>query len=69
MYVFDFVKQEREKLGLTRQQLADKADVSIYVVKRIETNKPYNPSALKISKVAKAIGFDWDYLNDHCLWP
>ncbi|MEH7342716.1 helix-turn-helix transcriptional regulator [Bacillus sp. JJ1532] len=51
--MFDFVRQEREKLGLSQQELADKARVSLYVVKRIEANKPYSPAAIKISKVAK----------------
>lgn len=69
MYIFDFVKQQRASLGLTQQQLADKAGVSLYVVKRIEANRPYNPPGIKIIKVAKSIGVDWDYLSDHCQWP
>lgn len=69
MYIFDFVRQEREKLGLTQQQLADKAGVSLYVVKRIETNKPYDPLAWKINAIGKAIGVNIDYFIDHCISP
>jgi transcriptional regulator with XRE-family HTH domain len=55
MYIFDLVRQKREKLGLTQQQLADKAGVSLYVVKRIETDKPYNPLVTKFIAIRDAL--------------
>lgn len=69
MYIFDFVRKSRVRLGLKQKQLADKAGVSIYVVKRIEKDEPYNPPAIKVSKIAKALDVDWNYLNDYCTWP
>lgn len=55
MYIFDLVRQNREELGLTQQQLADKAGVSLYVVKRIETDRPYNPLAWKYYAIRNAL--------------
>jgi transcriptional regulator with XRE-family HTH domain len=58
VYIFDLVRQKREERGLTQQQLADKAGVSLYVVKRIETDKPYNPLATKFSAIRNALEID-----------
>jgi transcriptional regulator with XRE-family HTH domain len=69
VYIFDLVRQRREELGLSQKELAVKAGVSLYVVKRIETAKFYNPLGWKIHAVAKVLGYTIDYLHDNCVWP
>lgn len=69
MNIFDFVRQRRKELGLTQQQLADKAGVSLSVVKRFEANKPYNPRGTNFIRMAKELKVEGDFLLWECTWP
>ncbi len=55
------VKSLRQEKGLSYQQLADKAGLSISYVHDIETGKKF-PKADKIIALAKTLGVDYDYL-------
>lgn len=68
MYIYDFVRNRRKSLGLTQQQLANIADISLSVVKRIESNNPYNPRGRNIYKLAHALQVEPDRLVMDCKW-
>ena len=55
------IKALRQSKGLSYQQLADKAGLSISYVHDIETGKKF-PKADKIIALAKTLGVDYDYL-------
>ena len=55
------VKSLRQAKGLSYQQLADKAGLSLSYVHDIETGKKF-PKAAKIIALAKTLGVDYDYL-------
>jgi len=55
------VKSLRQEKGLSYQQLADKAGLSLSYVHDIETGKKF-PKADKILSLAKTLGVDYDYL-------
>ncbi|KAA2243814.1 helix-turn-helix domain-containing protein [Chitinophaga agrisoli] len=55
------VKSLRQEKGLSYQQLADQAGLSISYVHDIETGKKF-PKADKIIALAKTLGVDYDYL-------
>jgi XRE family transcriptional regulator, fatty acid utilization regulator len=55
------VKSLRQSKGLSYQQLADKAGLSLSYVHDIETGKKF-PKADKIIALAKTLGVDYDYL-------
>ena len=55
------VKSLRQEKGLSYQQLADKAGLSLSYVHDIETGKKF-PKADKIIALAKTLGVDYDYL-------
>ncbi|MGO0058599.1 helix-turn-helix domain-containing protein [Brevibacillus fluminis] len=69
MMAFEFVRNKRKELGLTQQQLATKADLSLYVVKRFEANRPYNPLIVQVEKLAKAFHVTVDFLLLELTWP
>lgn len=55
------VRSLRQEKGLSFQQLADKAGLSLSYVHDIETGKKF-PKADKIIALAKTLGVDYDYL-------
>ncbi len=46
------VKEERQKINMTQQELADEIDVSRQTIYAIETGK-YIPSAILVLKISK----------------
>jgi transcriptional regulator with XRE-family HTH domain len=50
------LKERREGLGLTREQLAKKAKVTTAYVSMMEAGKRKNPSLDVLRKLAKALG-------------
>ncbi|MEC1744156.1 helix-turn-helix domain-containing protein [Schinkia azotoformans] len=69
MTIYEFVKQRRKELGLTQKELADRATVSVSVVKRFEAKRPYNPRWCSFCKMAHALKADKEYLMSECEWP
>ena len=60
--IFGFkVKYLRQHLDLTYQQLAELSGMSLSYIHEVEKGKKY-PKPDKISKLAKALGTDYDYL-------
>lgn len=55
------VKSLRQEKGLSYQQLADKAGLSLSYIHDIETGKKF-PKSDKIIMLAKTLGVDYDYL-------
>lgn len=51
----DFVKEQRKKVGLTQEQLADKAGVALTVIRKIEQGKD-NLSLAKVNEVLLMFG-------------
>ena len=52
----EMLKERREGLGLTREQLAKKAKVTTAYVSMMEAGKRKNPSLDVLRKLAKALG-------------
>jgi transcriptional regulator with XRE-family HTH domain len=50
------LKERREGLGLTREQLAKKAKVTTAYVSMMEAGKRKNPSLAILQRLAKALG-------------
>jgi len=51
------VKGNRRKLGLTQEELAEKANVSTHYIAMIETRKKY-PKPDMLERIAKALGIE-----------
>lgn len=49
------VKERREKLGMTQQELANKAKVSRQTIISIESNKNFQTSTATLVKIANAL--------------
>ncbi len=54
---YTIIKERRALLGLTQQDLADYAGLSLRIVKSIETGKG-NPSVSTLSKIADTLGLE-----------
>jgi len=67
--VSDYFRNHRKELGLTQQQLADKAGVSLSCVKRFEANKPYNPFGTTIHKCCTILEADTTFVILELQWP
>ena len=50
MYIKEVMKDQRKKLGISQQDLAEMADVGITTIKQIEAGKG-NPSLSTIEKI------------------
>ena len=50
------LKDRREQVGLTREQLARKAKVTTAYVSMMEAGKRKNPSLAVLQRLAKALG-------------
>ncbi|MCC7297863.1 MAG: helix-turn-helix transcriptional regulator [Bacteroidia bacterium] len=51
----DFVKTRRKQLGLTQEELAEKAGVALTVIRKIEQDKE-NLSLTKVNQVLQMFG-------------
>jgi len=56
------IKKHREKIGLTQEALARKADISYNTIIKLETGGIKDPRISTLSKVAKALGVTVDAL-------
>jgi len=56
----DLMKQRREELSLTQQDLAEMAQVGLATVKDIERGKG-NPSLSTIMKILEVLGMEIEY--------
>jgi predicted transcriptional regulator len=63
-----FIRKRRNELGLTQQQLADKAGFSLNVVQRFEDNKPYDPHGRTFLRMVKALEVECETLLFECEW-
>lgn len=66
--IYEFVKQRRKELRLTQKELANKANVSVSVVKRFEANRPYNPHGSTFLKMVRALKTTTNFLMFECVW-
>ena len=57
LYIGDKLRETRKRALLTQQQLADKSDVGITTIIRIERNQ-VEPQARTIRKLAEALGVE-----------
>jgi transcriptional regulator with XRE-family HTH domain len=58
-----FLKERREALGLTQQQVADKAKMKQQAYARIEGGDRINPNFQTAEKIADALGVKLDELR------
>jgi len=56
------IKKLRQKLGLSQDDFARKADVSYTTLTKIETGVIKKPSVFVVSKIAKTLGVDIEEL-------
>jgi y4mF family transcriptional regulator len=56
MDVSSFVKEKRKELGITQEELADKAGVALTVIRKIEQKKD-NLSLAKVNQVLALFGY------------
>lgn len=56
MDISSFVKDKRKKLGITQEELADKAGVALTVIRKIEQKKD-NLSLAKVNQVLALFGY------------
>lgn len=60
MRLMEIMKLRRETLGLSQQDLAEMAGVSLATIKDIERGKG-NPSLATVSKILAVLGMEIDY--------
>lgn len=60
MEVMDIMRQRRETLSLTQQDLAEMAQVGLATIKDIERGKG-NPSLRTIKKILDVLGIEIEY--------
>lgn len=60
MYIKEVMKDQRKKLGISQQDLAEMADVGITTIKQIEAGKG-NPSLSTIEKILEVLGMEIKY--------
>lgn len=54
---FQLIKERRNLLGLTQQDLADYTGLSLRIIKSIESGKG-NPSICTLDKIAEVLGLE-----------
>ncbi len=54
---FQLIKERRNMLGLTQQDLADYTGLSLRIIKSIEAGKG-NPSIATLGKIAEVLGLE-----------
>lgn len=57
------IKTTREDKGLTQEQLAEMADISVSALRRIEIGLAI-PSIETLAKIVKSLSITWSYLLD-----
>lgn len=60
MDIKEVMKDQRKKLGISQQDLAEMADVGITTIKQIETGKG-NPSLSTVEKILEVLGMEIKY--------
>lgn len=55
------VKAHREVIGMSRRELAKKAQISYYTLQRLETGK-HEAQPSTVGKLAAALDVPWQYL-------
>lgn len=68
LLISEYVRSLRKQKGLTQIELAEKAGVSLKVIKRFESTRPYNPISSTIAKVRKSLDADVDFMIMECDW-
>ena len=68
LLISEYVRSLRKQKGLTQIELAEKAGVSLTVIKRFESTRPYSPFSSTIGKVRKALDADVDFMMMECDW-
>ena len=62
------LKVMREKLGLTQQQVSNKADISRSYYTSLENDRTecrYTPTVDVVKRLAEVLGFTWDDYYDN----
>ena len=57
MELYSIIKERRSLLGLTQQDLADYTELSLRIIKNIESGKG-NPSLKTLTKIADILGVE-----------
>lgn len=60
MDIKEVMKDQRKKLGISQQDLAEMADVGITTIKQIEAGKG-NPSLSTVEKILEVLGMEIKY--------
>lgn len=60
MDIKEVMKDQRKKLGISQQDLAEMADVGITTIKQIEAGKG-NPSLSTVEKILEVLGIEIKY--------
>ena len=60
MCIKEVMKDQRKKLGISQQDLAEMADVGITTIKQIEAGKG-NPSLSTVEKILEVLGMEIKY--------
>lgn len=61
-----WLKEKREKLNLTQEDVAEKAEITRAYYTMIENDKR-DPSVLVAKKIGQVIGFDWtNFFGNEC---
>jgi transcriptional regulator with XRE-family HTH domain len=58
----DVVRRERERAGLTRLQLADRAGLSRSAIGHVESGRRPDPCASTVKRLANGLGVSIDWL-------
>jgi len=62
--ISNFVKTKRKQLGLTQEELSEKAGVALTVIRKIEQGKE-NLSLTKVNQVLQMFGHILGPVNEH----
>lgn len=68
MMSFEFIREQRKKLGLTQMQLAKKAGFSVSVIKRFEAHRSYNPHGSHLISLGKVLNISSNFLLFELTW-
>lgn len=60
MNIQEVMKDQRKKLGITQQDLAEMAEIGITTIKQIEAGKG-NPSLSTVEKIMEVLGMEIKY--------
>jgi transcriptional regulator with XRE-family HTH domain len=58
----DIVRRERERSGLSRSQLAERAGLSYPAISHIETGRRPDPNASTVKRLARGLNVSCDWL-------